>query len=655
MKRNRTASLGVLIFVIIVAPFTYHNANAQSALDLTVQYVAGTPVNGEIAYDVNVYLSVTDAKGDLVPSLLPDSFTIVEDSKKVEIQSLLEPKDGPVSVVLVMDASGSMAGPGFNDAKEAAKKFVSALGVNDEIAILTFDNSVRTQVDFTSDRNAVADRIDKQIDAKVNSDSCLFDAASQAVEMLASEHKTGNRAVVLFTDGTDETVRGSVCSSQTKDNVISNANDFIKHTPIFTIGIGSNADPVVKEIAERTGGLYHSVTNTSKLTNVLQTIAEELHSQYVLTYKSLSLPGPHRIAVELKQQDTVVDNDSRNFTLDPIQTQIIFVSPQENETVSGLSKISVNVLAQSEIIQRVAFEVNGVVVGTDDFTPYELNIDMKQFPPGATTISVAAYGGNNNELTHSLVNVVHAEETKEETQAAPATEVVSSTTEIAPVVTTAPETVKNTSSTLGFALGGLGIVIIAILLFVVLRQQRQTKIQNDDEDYKLNPLPADMQQAIPVYSRKTEPRSPINFRVDTDALGSLTIEASDDTSMIGHRFEIMGSSVSLGRGADNDLNFPNDKPVSRHHAEIYFSNRKLYLRVIATSDASGVPQLPKYGTFLNQIPVGSDSVPLKNGDEIQLGKRVRLKFEAYQPAEDEDARTYDDMESDEDSDQTQES
>jgi len=654
MNHNRIASLGRLSVIIAVALFTHNNAKAQSSLNLAVQYVAGTPVNGEIAYNVNVYLSVTDTKGDRVPNLPPDSFTIAEDSKKVEIQDVSQQSNGPTSIVLVMDASGSMAGPGFNDAKEAAKKFVALLGENDEIAILTFDNSVRTQIDFTSDRNLITDRIDKQIDAKVNSDSCLFESAYQAVEMLTTEHKTGNRAVVLFTDGTDETVRGSVCSPQTKDNVITNANDFIKHTPIFTIGVGPNADPVVKEIADQTGGLYYSVSGTSKLTNVLQTIAEQLHSQYVLSYNSLSPPGPHRIAVELKQQDIVIDSDTRNFMLAPISTQIIFISPQENETVSGFSKIAVNVLAQSEIVQRVAFEVNGAVVGTDDFTPYELNIDMKQFPPGATTISAAAYGASNNELARNLVNVTHANETEDETQAAPPTTEATPATEMAPVPTTESSGAGKSNATLGFALGGLGIVIIAILLFVVIRQQRQMKTQNDDDDYKLNPVPADMQQAIPVYSRKIESRSPVNFRGDTDALGALIIEASDDTSMIGHHFEIMGSSVTLGRSADNDLNFPNDKPVSRRHAEIYLSNRKLYLRAIETSDASGVPQLPKYGTFLNQIPVGSESVALKNGDEIQLGKRVHLKFEAYQQIDDEDARTYDDMESDEDSDQTQE-
>ena len=43
------------------------------------------------------------------------------------------------------------------------------------------------------------------------SGTCLYDAAYQAVEM-ASTTPPGRRAVVLFTDGKDETASGEQCS-----------------------------------------------------------------------------------------------------------------------------------------------------------------------------------------------------------------------------------------------------------------------------------------------------------------------------------------------------------------------------------------------------------------------------------------------------------
>ena len=52
--------------------------------------------------------------------------------------------------------------------------------------------------------------------------------------------------------------------------------------------------------------------------------------------------------------------------------------------------------------------------------------------------------------------------------------------------------------------------------------------------------------------------------------------------------------------------------------------------------------------------MGADPALLKTGDEIQLGKRVRLKFESYRRDQDAEALTYDDLTATEDFDRTQE-
>jgi len=51
---------------------------------------------------------------------------------------------------------------------------------------------------------------------------------------------------------------------------------------------------------------------------------------------------------------------------------------------------------------------------------------------------------------------------------------------------------------------------------------------------------------------------------------------------------------------------------------------------------------------LNQIQMGSDPAQLKTGDEIQLGKRVRLKFESYERDMNDYSLTYDDDDDDDD-------
>jgi pSer/pThr/pTyr-binding forkhead associated (FHA) protein len=124
----------------------------------------------------------------------------------------------------------------------------------------------------------------------------------------------------------------------------------------------------------------------------------------------------------------------------------------------------------------------------------------------------------------------------------------------------------------------------------------------------------------------------------------LIVEFSDDASMVGHRFEITKPVTSIGRSADNDINFPKDSPISRHHASIEARDDGLYISEVETPDGSGTPKLPTFGTFLNDATLGAAAHLLHNGDVIRLGKRVLLKFETDRLSSQEDVRTLDDLE-----------
>jgi hypothetical protein len=76
--------------------------------------------------------------------------------------------------------------------------------------------------------------------------------------------------------------------------------------------------------------------------------------------------------------------------------------------------------------------------------------------------------------------------------------------------------------------------------------------------------------------------------------------------------DIMGGGVTVGRSPDRDI-FIDDVTVSREHAEI-LRNEKGY-RIKDSGSLNG--------TYVNRVRV--DSVDLRNGDEIQIGK-FRFKF-----------------------------
>lgn len=641
MKQPRLITVCILLVLIAALRTNQAPVTAQSLVDLAVHYIEGVPSEDEASYNVTVYLSVVDGSGIPIRDLNRESFSVAEDSQKVDIANLGLVTEEPVNIILVLDTSGSMVGTSITDAKAAATTFISGLKPNDQVAIITFDTYFRTQIDFTTNRKSLTDRI-ALIDATRDSGTCLYDAAFSAVQM-ASTLRSGSRAVILFTDGIDETATGAICSAHTADDVINLAKENATRTPVYTLGMGTRFDAqTLKRIADLTGGLYLYASGSSQLANVFQLLSDQLRSQYVLTYQSIAAPGSHSLTVSVNHLG-LQDFDTRNFFLPALPTRIIFATPLEGETVSNRVKLAVSLISQGEIVQRVVFLVNGAEVGFDDTKPYELDLELKPFPTGVMTVSAIAYGENDIELTRNSLNLVHTGSAVEPVIVPP--------TEILPTLGVEPVAEPQSSSpAMGIILGGLGVVVIAVVLVLLLRQQKQAKNAADEFEAAIDNFTTI--KSPPVYREIKADRPASSYRVDSDALGVLTIAASDDESLIGHQFEILAASVTLGRSADNDLNFPNDKPVSRHHAELYQSNGKLYLRALETPDAAGVPQTPKYGTFLNQIPLGSDPVLLNSGDEIQLGKRVRLKFEAYARAGADDEMTYDDMTAETDPDKT---
>ncbi len=645
MRLRRFALLSQIVLSIAIALSSQAKAFAQSGLDLAAHYVEVTPGEDGMSYLVRVYFSVLDGTGSPIQDLAARDVTIAEDGQKVEIRELAPLTDEPTTLVLVMDTSETMYGASITDAKPAAANFVQTwMHPGDQLAVFTFDDTFKSHINFTVDQKTITDGISR-IEAKREASSCLYDSMYAAVDAVSKFKFPGNRAVLFLTDGRDETTNQAICSVRSADEVIQFAAEGETRTPIHTIALGINADiQSLKRISELTGGLYSYASGSSKLTNVFQALADQLRSQYVLTYPSISLPGDHILTISAIHSGERVQ-DTRSFSLAPLPASISFVTPLDGESITDLLKIAVSLTTQGDVsIGKVAFVVNGTEAGVDDTKPYELALAATQYAVGAMTVTAIAYDPNGMELARRSINLVRVENTLIP---------ISAATDVMPISNVSePEPAKTTSPIVYMAilLSGLSIITIGLLSYFLLRQQRRAKVSILDPDADhLSSM-----QGIPIYRKIEELEKASRPETAPDGLGALTIEFSDDSSRIGDRFEIQTPLITLGRSVDNDLHFPNDKPVSRHHAEIYQISDQLYLRQVETPDASGAAQPPKYGTFLNQAPMGLDPALLKTGDAIRLGKRLLLKFESYRSDGDADLPTYDDLTDAVDIDRTQE-
>src|SRR5260221_6407329 len=139
MTRHRFIS-GALVSILCGGALAAQQAAQPS-------FRSGIPV-------VAVYSTVTNAQGRLVPDLGRDDFA-VDDNGKPQVLTLFANDIQPITIVMLLDRSGSMA-PNFKLEEAAAESFVAAMGPRDKARIGSFSN--RIQVDppeFSSDRETL--------------------------------------------------------------------------------------------------------------------------------------------------------------------------------------------------------------------------------------------------------------------------------------------------------------------------------------------------------------------------------------------------------------------------------------------------------------------------------------------------------------------
>lgn len=104
---------------------------------------------------------------------------------------------------------------------------------------------------------------------------------------------------------------------------------------------------------------------------------------------------------------------------------------------------------------------------------------------------------------------------------------------------------------------------------------------------------------------------------DDDPEGAALIELDQVEGTAGRRMHDIGDElVNVGRSPESAI-FLDDVTVSREHAEI-FRRKQPGEKGFRIRDAGSLN-----GTYVNRVRV--DSVDLRNGDEIQIGK-YRFKF-----------------------------
>ena len=211
--------------------------------------------------------------------LTRDDLVVVEDGVPQKVDTFQEAV-APVSVVLALDASGSMT-KAADGVKAAALSFVQALRPEDALGVLLFADTSAFAHDLTTDHRKSVSAIDGYT---ARGGTALYDGLTDALMRL--KRTEGRKVIVLLSDGRDENNPGTAPgSARTQNDVFAALRE--TDTMIYPIGLGPRVDrDLLERLAAESGGVAFFPDDVSSLRGDYARVVEDLRRRYVVGYTS---------------------------------------------------------------------------------------------------------------------------------------------------------------------------------------------------------------------------------------------------------------------------------------------------------------------------------------------------------------------------------
>ena len=159
---------------------------------------------------INVTATVTDGDGRFVRGLRREDFAIFEDGKRQDVRYFSDDRV-PVSLGIVLDASGSMTADKMAAARSAIDRLIyDLLGDDDELFFLEFGNRPNLVQEWTTNRRAISRAMARVTPAGGTS---MYDAVARALP-LAGIGRHPKKALLVISDGNDTNSRMSIAELQ---------------------------------------------------------------------------------------------------------------------------------------------------------------------------------------------------------------------------------------------------------------------------------------------------------------------------------------------------------------------------------------------------------------------------------------------------------
>jgi Ca-activated chloride channel family protein len=233
-------------------------------------------------FEVALQVTVLDKNGKPVEGLTWRSFHVKEDGVEQKLD-YLKRDDGPISIGLVIDRSGSMANKS-RFVNEAAVRLLQASNPKDEFFLIGFNQHVELVTDATT------------LNARLHDESgagktALLDAIYLGLSEMKNAHNE-RKTLVIFSDGEENDSRYTnreVLEFAKESDVQINAFGFFDYTPRVTTEMERDGPNNLEALCHASGGEIMRVASLDSLSGLAAKMARNLRAQYVLGYSPSNL------------------------------------------------------------------------------------------------------------------------------------------------------------------------------------------------------------------------------------------------------------------------------------------------------------------------------------------------------------------------------
>jgi len=289
-----TISVTLIAVHCIFALAVHAGQQAESKVGITprVQPRGDRSTAANLRLDVKVILvpvSVTDAVDRPLIKLPVENFRVLEDGVEQKITSFSQ-EDGPVSIGLLFDTSGSMKSR-IDTSLEALKNLFQGSIPGDEFLLVRFSDQAQVLTGFTTSADEIYSKLGR---VQPQGWTAMLDAIALGTHHMRSA-RNSRKALLILSDGGDNNsrfseaeIRGMVLESDVR---------------VYAIGLFHRSH-FLQQLADETGGRVFIAENLKDLPDIVEKLSLEIRSQYMVGYVS---SNPHndgkyrKVKVEVAQ------------------------------------------------------------------------------------------------------------------------------------------------------------------------------------------------------------------------------------------------------------------------------------------------------------------------------------------------------------------